>query len=277
MSADAFEGASVTIKGTRFASVGMGGPYDGTIELDETKKPKAFDLVITGGHAAGTRNLGIYALNGKTWTICLATRGARRPKTFATRAGTGLALETLERGRAARSGPPEGGPHIKTAPEGGPHISKAPEGGPRTRKARVKAAGADRVERVAAHAAPSGAVTVLEGEWAMEAGVINGAVMGPDLVTWCRRITRGDITAVVAGPQTMLKARFTLDQSKTPHAIDYVNLEGANKGKSQAGICEWKGGTLSICMAAPGKPRPGEFASKPKDGRSYTTWRRTRT
>lgn len=37
-----------------------------------------------------------------SWTICLATRGNRRPKTFATKAGTGLALETLEPGGPAR-------------------------------------------------------------------------------------------------------------------------------------------------------------------------------
>jgi uncharacterized protein (TIGR03067 family) len=243
MPPDAFAGSSIVIKGTRFTSFGMGAPYEGTIELDETKQPKAFDLLITGGHAAGTRNLGIYKVDGDTWTICLAPGGKRRPRTFTTRAGTGLALETLERGRVAR------------------------------RKSTPKPAAESAVARGAVPASPSGAATWLEGEWVMVSGVMNGAVMGPDLVTWCRRITRGDITSVVAGPRIMLKARFTLDPSTTPHAIDYVNLEGANKGKPQAGICELKGGTLSICMAAPGKQRPGEFASKPKDGRSYTTWR----
>jgi len=49
-----------------------------------------------------------------------------------------------------------------------------------------------------------------------------GTVLGQDLVKWCQRITRGDVTSVVAGPQVMLKARFTLDHSKKPSAIDYV-------------------------------------------------------
>jgi len=109
----------------------------------------------------------------------------------------------------------------------------------------------------------------------MVAGVLNGAALGQDLVKWCQRITRGDVTSVVAGPQVMLKARFTLDYSKKPSAIDYVNLEGTNKGKPQAGIFELSGETLSICMAAPGRPRPGHFSSKAGDGRSYTAWRRT--
>src|SRR5205823_5164356 len=97
MSAGTFEDAQIVIERDAFTSLGMGAPYDGRFELDETKKPKAFDLVITGGHAAGTRNLGIYELEGDRWTICLATRGPKRPATFATKAGTGFALETLER------------------------------------------------------------------------------------------------------------------------------------------------------------------------------------
>jgi uncharacterized protein (TIGR03067 family) len=97
--------------------------------------------------------------------------------------------------------------------------------------------------------------------------------MSQDLVKWCQRITRGNITSVVAGPQTMLKASFTLDCSKKPHAIDYVNLEGSNARKPQAGIFEVNGETLKICMSAPGQPRPDGFVSKSRDGRSYTTWR----
>jgi uncharacterized protein (TIGR03067 family) len=107
----------------------------------------------------------------------------------------------------------------------------------------------------------------------MVAGVINGAAMGEPLVKWCRRITRGDITTVTAGPDAMVEARFTIDATASPHAIDYVSLQGTHQGKRQAGIFERDGETLKICMAAPGKPRPGEFESKGKDGRSFTTWR----
>jgi uncharacterized protein (TIGR03067 family) len=66
---------------------------------------------------------------------------------------------------------------------------------------------------------------------------------------WCQRITRGDVTTVLAGPQVMLKARFTLDASRTPKAIDYVNLEGPQARKPQAGIFELKGDSLRICMS----------------------------
>jgi uncharacterized protein (TIGR03067 family) len=252
MPAGAFQGSRIVIKGNAFRSVGMGATYEGTIEVDQMKKPKTFNLLFTVGHAAGTRNLGIYKLDGDTWTICLATRGSKRPTRFATGPGTGFALETLERGGVVR----------KTRKM----TARSPHAAGRATKAAV-------AER---HAASSGAATELEGEWAMIAAVLNGAPMSQDMVKWCQRITRGDVTSVVAGPQVMLRARFTLDRAKKPPAIDYVNLAGTNKGQSQAGIFELSGDTLSICMAAPGRPRPAGFSSKAGDGRSYTTWRLTR-
>ena len=241
----------------------MGATYEGTLKVDETKKPKTFDLLVTAGHAAGTRHLGIYKLDGQSWTICLAASGKRRPEKFATKAGTGLMLETLERARAARK-TAKAKPQPKPA-TGSP--AKGADPGP------FDSPGGMRSLRAGSRATPSGAAPPLEGEWAMVAAVFNGAVMAENMVKWCRRITRGNTTSVVAGPQVMLKATFTLDDSREPQEIDYVNLEGANARKRQAGIVEMNEGILRICMSAPGKPRPREFASKPGDGRSYTTWR----
>ena len=248
MPLDAADGPRVIVKGNRFTSIGMGAQYEGVLDLDHKKTPKTFDLVFTAGHATGTRNLGIYKLDSETWTICLATRGTR-PRTFAARAGTGVALETLVRGRVGRQKADES----SAGKRGGSGVSKSG----------------------AAPQAAAGPATILEGEWAMVSAVFSGAPMSDDMVKWCTRITRGDTTTVLAGPQTMLKATFTLDASIEPHGIGYVNLEGSNKGKRQAGIFSLRDGTLSICMASPGKPRPADFASKPRDGRSFTTWQRT--
>jgi uncharacterized protein (TIGR03067 family) len=241
---------SIVVDGNRFTSVGMGAAYEGTVEIDQKKQPKAFDLIITGGHAAGTRNRGIYSLDRDRWTICLATIGNKRPRRFATKPGSGLALETLERKRGRRP-----------SARGTSTAASTGVAGPAPAKVQTPAR--------------SGHATALEGEWAMVTAVFNGAPMADDMVKWCTRVTCGDVTTVLAGPRTMLKARFTLDQSKHPHAIDYVNLEGSDAGASQAGIVDLKGDTLRICMSAPGRPRPGDFSSKPRDERSYTTWRRT--
>jgi uncharacterized protein (TIGR03067 family) len=248
MPATVFNGARIVIKGTEFKSIGMGATYEGSVELDSSTKPKAFDLLFTAGHARGHRNLGIYKLNGDEWTICLATRGDERPRKFATAADTGFTLETLERAAGA-------GKMMKS-------------------KSRRASALSNSVA-----AAPDTAVTGptdLEGEWAMTSAVFNGVAMDQSMVKWCKRITRGNVTRVVAGPQVFLNASFTLDSSISPHAIDYVNLEGPSKGKSQAGIFELNDHALKICMSAPGQPRPADFASKPGDERSFTTWRRVK-
>jgi uncharacterized protein (TIGR03067 family) len=120
---------------------------------------------------------------------------------------------------------------------------------------------------------PSGAATAWEGEWEMVSGVFNGVPMAEDMAKWVKRVTRGDVTEVVAGPQTMLRARFTLDDTRQPHVVEYSNLAGPSKGKAQSGIAEMTGDTLRICMAAPGKPRPDRFSSTKGDGRSFTSWR----
>lgn len=243
---------TIAISRDRFTSSGMGATYEGTIEVDQTRTPRQVDLVFTAGHAAGTRNPGIYRLNGDTWTVCLATRGDKRPRTFATKPDSGLALETFQ--RAVRR---------RTASRAARRPS--PATGARAQAANVSATDVE-----------SGAATDWEGEWAMVAGIFSGAVMGDSMIQWCRRITRGNVTAVMAGPQVMLKARFTLDRSTRPHAVDYVNLEGAQTGKPQAGIFELAGDTLRVCLAAPGRPRPGDFTSAAGDGRSLTTWRATK-
>ena len=249
MAATAFNGARIVIDGTKFTSLGMGAIYEGTVKLAPASKPKAFDLLFTAGHAKGHRNLGIYKLDGDLWTICLATRGKRRPGKFATAPGTGFALETLERGGA----PPKSGKR-------------------KSQRASARSA-SDTTTTTRHETAASGPVTELEGEWAMVSAVLNGAALSEAMVKWCQRTTRGNVTRVVAGPQVFVNASFTLDNSRKPHVIDYVNLEGSNKGKSQAGIFELVGDSLKICMAAPGKPRPVNFSSKTGDGRSYTTWR----
>ncbi len=249
MPATVFNGAKIVIDGNKFASLGMGATFEGVLKFDPASKPKAFDLLFTAGHAKGNRNLGIYKLDGDTWTICLATRGNERPGKFATAPGTGFALETLERGGVTR--------------KSGKRKSR-----------RTSARSISDTTMTAQHeTAASGPVTELEGEWAMVSAVLNGAAMNQAMVTWCRRITRGNVTRVVAGPQVFVNARFTLDNSKKPPVIDYVNLDGASKGESQAGIFELIGDSLKICISAPGQPRPADFFSKTGDGRSYTTWR----
>jgi uncharacterized protein (TIGR03067 family) len=243
MPSGAFSEARVVVSDHRFASLGMGNEYEGAFELDPSKKPKAFDLVFTSGPAAGTRNRGIYRIEHGGWTLCLATRGDKRPRTFATKADSGIALETFARVDAASASPKKRA-HTVTAQRPTPSAAAAAVGTP----------------------------TVIEGQWQMVSAVMNGLPMPPNMVEWCRRETRGDVTTVLAGTNLMLRARFALDKGQRPWAIDYENIAGENNGKGQLGIAELSGDTLRICMSPPGAPRPADFESVKGDKRSYTTW-----
>ncbi len=243
-----FNGATIVINGNQFRSTGMGAIYEGTLELDPNQTPKALDMFFTAGHAQGVRHPGIYKLDGDTWTLCISTQTSKRPKTFSTAIDSGFALETLQRGV----------------------VEKRAKQKARSAKAGVAAGNITSTQH---NEASFGPVTELEGEWQMLSAVFNGIPMDPNLVKWCKRITRGNVTKVIAGPQVFLNATFTLDHSKQPGLIDYVNLEGASKGKTQAGIFTLSGGELKTCMAAPGEKRPNDFSSQPGDNRTYTVWR----
>lgn len=226
--------ASVVIKGNRFTTSGMGADYKGTLEIDDSTRPSRLDMKFTAGPEKGKTNPAIYKLKGDTWIMCIATHGPSRPRSFATRSGSGFALETLSRGK--------------------PPVTK-----PAKKAVKQKQA-----------AAP----TEFAGDWAMVSGVMNGVAMEPAMVQWVRRVTEGNETTVTAGPQIMMRFAFTTDSAASPNEIDYVNTAGPNKGQAQLGIYQFKRGVLTICLAAPGKPRPKSFESVAGDGRSLTTWKK---
>jgi uncharacterized protein (TIGR03067 family) len=101
MPAGAPGGSKIVVKGDRFTTIAMGAAYDGTVTLDSTKNPKTFELKFTTGPEKGNTSLGIYELDRDNWKICLTVSGKTRPRTFATTAGSGHALETLRRDKAA--------------------------------------------------------------------------------------------------------------------------------------------------------------------------------
>src|SRR5580658_8822350 len=75
--------------------------------------------------------------------------------------------------------------------------------------------------------ADAGPATELEGEWAMVSGSFDGYPMEASLVKLGRRVLKGDQLTVLFGPQVFMKARVTLDSSKSPKQIDYAIASGA--------------------------------------------------
>jgi uncharacterized protein (TIGR03067 family) len=93
----AFEGSRIVVKGSTFSTISMGATYGGKVSVDGSKKPKSLDLAFKSGPEKGNTALAIYELDGDRWRICLTVTGKTRPKAFATKPGSGLALETLLR------------------------------------------------------------------------------------------------------------------------------------------------------------------------------------
>src|SRR5262245_37018673 len=115
---------------------------------------------------------------------------------------------------------------------------------------------------------------LLQGEWSMVSGTADGQPMPEEMRKQMKRVCKGDETTVTSGGQVFLKAKISIDPSKTPKTIDYEMLEGFTKGKKQLGIYELEGDTFKACFAAPDAERPTDFANQSGDKRTSSVWKR---
>ena len=119
---------------------------------------------------------------------------------------------------------------------------------------------------LAAGAAPDDAAKKdlgqMQGEWSMVSFEFDGRPSTPEDVKKGKRTCQGNETTLTSDGQLIFKAKFTLDPTKKPRAIDYQSLEGAWNGMSLLGIYEVEGDTLKFCMNKDQTGRPAEFSSK---------------
>src|ERR1035438_718153 len=227
-------GGRIVVRGDRFTTIAMGATYEGTVAVHQATAPKSFDLHFEEGPEKGNTNFGIYALDGDTWRICLATRGSQRPREFAAPPGTGIALEILERGSVA-------------------DVPEAP----------------DAPGSLGSPGSPAGeSAAELAGGWTPRSLVRDGQALPPSTLQYGQRTATANQVTVQIGPQVVLKAQYSVDRSRTPMTMDYLLADG----QTQAGIWALEGKRLTTCFGAPGAARPSEFASIPGDGRTLTVW-----
>ena len=115
---------------------------------------------------------------------------------------------------------------------------------------------------------------LLQGEWSMVSGSADGQSMPEPMLKQMKRVCKGDETTTTMGERVFMKAKFTLDPSKTPKAIDYQMTDGPTKGQTQLGIYEVEGDTFKACFAKPGAERPTDFTSKSGEGHTLSVWKR---
>lgn len=136
--------------------------------------------------------------------------------------------------------------------------------------ATVAAAGADPKDAAKEEAAR------LEGEWSMVSGEIGGQPMPEAYRKNMKRVAKDGETTVTMGGQLFMKAKFTVDPSKTPKHIDYAMTGGPTKGKTQLGIYELDGDTVKFCFGPVGQDRPADFTAKEGSGRTLSVWKRVK-
>lgn len=237
--------------GDRFRMESPEANYDGTFTIDVEATPAQIDIEFVEGPEAGNTCYGIYTLDGDGLTLCLGLAGAPRPAAFATRPGSGHALERLRRVSAARPAEVTGG----TPP---PPVQAGP---------------VDREDPSAFDLEMTPLLRRLEGEWLPVHLVMDGKTMPAQWLTYGSRTAKGNDVKVVFGGQTMVHAKVRIDERATPMAIDYLSLEGRQKGTVSHGIMEWAGDEVRFLMAAPGQPRPATFEAPAKTS-TLSHWRR---
>jgi uncharacterized protein (TIGR03067 family) len=90
--------SSMAIDGNTFVNSSPAAIYSGTFRLGLAGSTRTIDIGFTEGPEAGRTILGIYELDGDTWTMCLNLAPRKpRPMEFAAPVGSGRALETLVR------------------------------------------------------------------------------------------------------------------------------------------------------------------------------------
>jgi uncharacterized protein (TIGR03067 family) len=94
---ETLKNAMLTIVGDKHTLKINGDTIAGSHKVGPTKKPKEIDVMETEGPFSGQTLLGIYKLEGDTFSTCLALPGQERPKEFSTKSGTGSMLHVWKR------------------------------------------------------------------------------------------------------------------------------------------------------------------------------------
>src|SRR4051812_48736561 len=77
----------------------------------------------------------------------------------------------------------------------------------------------------------SGDLKKLQGEWSMVSGEREGDALPAAYISAGKRVVHGEDLTVTFGDELFMKAKISIDESKTPKTIDYAVSAGANDGK----------------------------------------------
>lgn len=92
-------GIKLIVQGDKFTLKLRRGDLEGTLKLDPTRNPKAYNGEGTDPEGKTQESVGIYKIEGDTLTACYVTGGKERPTEFKAGAGSEAVLQVFKRDR----------------------------------------------------------------------------------------------------------------------------------------------------------------------------------
>jgi uncharacterized protein (TIGR03067 family) len=112
------------------------------------------------------------------------------------------------------------------------------------------------------------------GTWRATSSIYEGQEAPEAIVRSITRTVEKDHVVWKRDGKSFAGTRIELDPSADPKAIDVIPDGGRNRDERVLGIYRLEKDRLTICMAAPGKPRPREFKAEKGSGCTLRTFTR---
>src|SRR5262245_25538236 len=101
-----------------------------------------------------------------------------------------------------------------------------------------------------------------QGTWRATSSIYEGQEAPAEIVRSITRTVEKDHVVWRRDGKSFAGTRIELDPSRDPKTIDVIPDEGKDRGERVLGIYKLEEDRLTICMAAPGKPRPKGFKAE---------------
>jgi uncharacterized protein (TIGR03067 family) len=111
-----------------------------------------------------------------------------------------------------------------------------------------------------------------QGTWHASTSVYDGQEAPAEIVRSITRTVEKDHVVWKRDGKSFAGTRIELDPSRDPKAIDVIPDGGKDRGERVPGIYKLEDDRLTICMAAPGQPRPKEFKAEKGSGCTLRTF-----
>jgi uncharacterized protein (TIGR03067 family) len=115
-----------------------------------------------------------------------------------------------------------------------------------------------------------------QGIWRTSTSVYDGQEAPAEVVRSITRTVDKDHVVWKRDGKSFAGTKIELDPSRDPKAIDVIPDGGQDRGERVLGIYKLEGDRLTICMAAPGQPRPKAFKAEKGSGHTLRTFIRER-